>query len=92
MRLVTSATSALVSRVVNHTHSLQDGDGEGGGLSGTRLSLGNAVSASDDGHDGSLLDSGRSLETVSVDTSEEVGLELHVVEAGVSIAPCPRFL
>ena len=75
----------------NSTHSLQDGDGEGGRLSGTGLSLGNAVSASDDRHDGSLLDSGRSLETLGVDTSKEVGLELHVVEAGVSISLMPVF-
>lgn len=61
--------------------SLQDGDGEGGGLTGTGLSLGNAVSASDDGHNGSLLDGGGSLETVGVDTSEELGLQVHVVEA-----------
>lgn len=61
--------------------SLQDGDGEGGSLTGTGLSLGDAVSAGDDGHNGSLLDGGRSLETVGVDTSEKFGLQLHVVEA-----------
>lgn len=60
--------------------SLQDGDGEGSGLTGTRLSLGDTVSAGDDGHDGSLLNGGRSLETVGVDTSEKFGLQLHVVE------------
>jgi len=46
------------------------------------LSLSDTVTTSDDGLDGSLLDSGRALETVSVDTTEEVGLEVHVVEAG----------
>ena len=33
-----------------------------------------------DGDDGSLLDSRRSLESVSVNSSEKLGLELHVVE------------
>ena len=63
------------------TNPLEDGNGEGGGLSGTGLSLGDTVTASDDGLDGSLLDSGRALETVGVDTSEKVSLEFHVVEA-----------
>jgi hypothetical protein len=35
----------------------------------------------DNGDDGSLLDGRGSLETVGVDTSEELRLELHVVEA-----------
>jgi hypothetical protein len=34
----------------------------------------------DDGHDGALLDSRRALETVGVDTTEELGLQVHVVE------------
>lgn len=63
------------------THALENGDGEGGGLAGTRLGLGDAVAASDDGHDGALLDGRGALETVRVDTTEEVGLQLHVVEA-----------
>lgn len=64
------------------SHSLQDRDGEGGSLSGTGLSLSDTVSTGDDGHDSSLLDSRRSLETVGVNTSEEITLQLHVVEAG----------
>lgn len=35
----------------------------------------------DDGHDGTLLDSGRALETVGVDSAEELSLQGHVVEA-----------
>lgn len=66
-------------------HSLQNRDREGGGLSGTGLSLGDTVTSSDDGHDSSLLDGRGSLETVGVDTSEEVGLQLHVVEAAPGI-------
>jgi len=34
----------------------------------------------DDGHDGALLDSRRALETVGVDTTEELSLQVHVVE------------
>jgi hypothetical protein len=64
------------------THPLQDRDGESGGLSSTRLGLSNDIPSSDDRHDSPLLDSRRTLETVSVDTTEEFGLELHVVEAG----------
>jgi hypothetical protein len=34
----------------------------------------------DDGHDGALLDGRRALETVGVDTAEELSLQVHVVE------------
>lgn len=34
----------------------------------------------DDGHDGALLDSRRALETVGVDTTEKLGLQLHRIE------------
>jgi hypothetical protein len=34
----------------------------------------------DDGHDGALLDSRRALETVGVDSTEELSLQLHSVE------------
>jgi hypothetical protein len=34
----------------------------------------------DDGHDGALLDSRRALETVGVDSTEELSLQVHVVE------------
>jgi hypothetical protein len=34
----------------------------------------------DDGHDSALLDSRRALETVGVDTTEELSLQVHVVE------------
>jgi hypothetical protein len=72
-------------------HSLQNRDRESGGLSGTGLSLGDTVTSSDDGHDSSLLDGRGSLETVGVDTSEEVGLQLHVVEAAPGQG-CPASL
>ena len=34
----------------------------------------------DDGHDGTLLDGGGTLETVGVDSAKELGLEVHGVE------------
>jgi hypothetical protein len=34
----------------------------------------------DDGHDGTLLDGRRALETVGVDATEELSLEFHAVE------------
>jgi hypothetical protein len=35
----------------------------------------------DDGHNGALLDGRRTLETVSVDTTEQLALEVHGIEA-----------
>jgi hypothetical protein len=60
---------------------LKDRDGKGSSLTSTRLGLSDTVSTGDDGHDSSLLDSRRSLETVGVNTSEEITLQLHVIEA-----------
>src|SRR4051812_46739971 len=34
----------------------------------------------DDGHDGALLDGRGALETVGVDSTEELGLQVHVIE------------
>ena len=34
----------------------------------------------DDGHDGALLDSRRALETIGVDTTKELGLQVHRVK------------
>lgn len=77
---------------------LEDGDGEGGGLSGSGLRLcDHIVSCAwsvyvwwgrwnvgkltlNDGHNGTLLDGRRALETVGVDSTEELGLEVHRVE------------
>jgi hypothetical protein len=63
------------------THPLEDRNRESSSLTSTRLGLSDTVTASDDGHDSSLLDGGRSLETVGVNTSEKVTLQLHVIEA-----------
>ena len=45
---------------------LEDRDGESGRFTGTRLSLCDNIVSFDDGHDGSLLNGGRSLETASL--------------------------
>lgn len=45
--------------------ALQDGDGESTGLASTRLCLGNGIMALHNRDDGTLLDGGRPLETVT---------------------------
>jgi hypothetical protein len=59
---------------------LENGDGESSGLASTGLSLSNNVVALDDGHDSALLNSRGALETVGVNTTEQLSLELHVIE------------
>jgi len=59
---------------------LKNGDGESSGLASTRLGLRNNIVALDDGHDGALLDSRRALETVSVNSTEELSAEVHLIE------------
>lgn len=34
----------------------------------------------DDGHDGTLLDSRRALETVGIDAAKQLGLQVHLIE------------
>lgn len=65
----------------DQTYTLQDRDRESGSLAGTRLGLSDTVLASNDGHDGTRLDGRGALETVGVDTAQQVALELHVVKA-----------
>lgn len=64
-----------------HVNPLQDGDGEGGRLACARLCLSNGVVAPDAGHDGPLLDGRRLLKAISVDTSQESFIQVHVIEA-----------
>ena len=76
---------------------LQDSDGEGRGLTGSRLSLGDNIHALkyygkqksslssrrtnlDARDNGSLLDSRWLLETIGIDSSEELFLQVHVIE------------
>jgi len=61
-------------------NQLKDRDGEGGSLSGTRLSLSDSILALEDGEDTLGLDDGWLDEAVTIDTSEEVGLEVKSVE------------
>lgn len=60
--------------------ALQNGDREGGGLAGTGLSLSNHIVTLDDGDDSTRLNRRGTLETVGVDTTEKLLLELHVVK------------
>lgn len=55
---------ALLDRRVNF---LENGNGESSRLASTRLGLGNDIVSFDDGHNRTLLDSRRSLETVGID-------------------------
>ena len=59
---------------------LQDRDGEGGGLAGTGLSLSDNIHTLDAGHDSSLLDSRRLLKAIGIDSSQELLLQVHVIE------------
>lgn len=69
---------------------LTDCESDHGGLSGTGLCLGDDVATLDDGPDGSLLDGGGLLEAISVDSSEEIVLDSHLVEAQNRLDPLRR--
>merc|ERR1712087_881019 len=66
---------------------LQDGDGEGGGLASTGLSLSDNVHTLDAGDDSSLLDSRRFLKTIGIDTPQELLLQVHVIEVLTNLLP-----
>ena len=70
-----------------HVKGLQDADGEGGGLSGSGLRLRDHVSAGEGGLHGALLDGRGLFEPIGVDASEQVLLEVHVVERGHHLGP-----
>ena len=71
MRLLSVSRRAQVART----------NREGRGLAGSRLGLRNRVTHQDERLDRTLLDGRRLLETVGVDTTEEILLQAHVVEA-----------
>lgn len=73
---------------------LEYGDGEGRSLTSAGLGLCNNVAVLDDGNDSTLLDSRGALETISVDTSQELRLEIHgikvvdrLIVVGVNLLP-----
>jgi hypothetical protein len=68
---------ALLDRKID---LLENGDGESGGLSGTGLGLSDNITVLDDWDDGTLLNSGWTLETVGVDTTEKLWLQIHSIE------------
>lgn len=60
---------------------LEDRDREGGGLSGSRLRLRDDVVSGNDGHDGTLLDGRRTLETVRARVHSFLSLAPPLVNA-----------
>lgn len=66
---------------------LEGGDGEGAGLTHTGLGLRDGVFAFQKGDDSLLLDDGRLFVTVSVDTSEEVFIQIEVIKAVHAFEP-----
>ena len=66
--------------LVAEVEAAEETDGEGAGLTGTRLGLGDDVAALDERGDGALLNGGGLLETVRVDTTEQVLVERHIIE------------
>ena len=59
---------------------LQDRNGEGGGLTGTGLRLGDNIHALNAGHDSSLLDSRGFLKAIGIDSPQKLFLQVHVIE------------
>ena len=75
------------STIYLSNYLLEDGNREGGGLSRSWLSLGNDVMTLDGWDDSSLLDGRRLLETVGVDTAEELFTQWHVVKVLANLLP-----
>ena len=61
---------------------LTDSEGNHGGLSSARLGLRNNISAIDDGHHCSLLNSRWLLESILVNSSKEVVADAHLIKTG----------
>jgi len=53
---------------------LEDSDGEGGGLSGSGLSLSNGISSADNGEDSLLLNDRWLFKTERIDPPQEFGV------------------
>jgi len=69
-----------LSGLYREVEFLEDRDGKGCSLSGTGLGLSDDIVTLDDRDNRTLLDGGRTLETVSVDTAEKLWLDIHVVK------------
>jgi len=59
---------------------LEDGNGEGTSFTSTRLSLNDGILTSEDRENTTLLNNGRTLETVGEDTTKELFLKTHLLE------------
>ena len=68
---------ALIQLNVN---LLEQRDGKGGSLAGTRLSLSNHIMPHDAGQNGTLLDGRWTLKTIGIDTTKQLLLQLHLIK------------
>jgi len=59
----------------------------GRSFAGTGLRLSDRIVSGEDGHNAALLDRGRFLETVRVDTAQEIVLQIHIVERRDDLIP-----
>merc|ERR1719510_2681606 len=73
---------AITSLPDSGVNGLEDGDAEGCSFSCTRLGLGNHISPLDDGLDGPLLNCTGLLESIGIDSPEQILPESHTVECG----------
>jgi hypothetical protein len=62
-------------------NALENTNGKGGSFAGARLGLGDEIVTLDEGKNGALLDGRGLLESIGVDSTEELLLEAHGVEA-----------
>jgi hypothetical protein len=69
---------------------LEKGDGESTSLTSTRLSLDNDILAGEDREDTTLLNDRGLLETIRVDTTKELLLEVHLIERGDDLVDVRR--
>eukprot|EP01084_Bolivina_argentea_P016198 30326_1 len=81
-KLASGGEDKALQVAVAEVQTLEEADGEGTGLAGTRLGLGDDVTTTDEGGDGALLDGRGLLETVGVDTAQQALVQRHVIEGG----------
>jgi len=75
---------ALLQR---HIKFLENGNGKRGRFAGAWLSLCNHIVALDAGYDCTLLDCRRLLETIGVDSTQQVFLQAHVIKVVHHLIP-----